>query len=291
MKTLILGGSGLIGSTILSFFADHNIYDLHTICRKPDILARRLPDRIRSAQLDATNFNQLRDYLKFNSFDVVINCAGLTKHLPNSSLTEYACPVNSYLPHFLANNSIEFGFHLIHISSDCVFAGSRGDYSELDSPDALDVYGKSKHLGEVSNIPNVLTLRTSTVGHELSTSYGLLEWFLRQDKCNGFKNAFFSGLTTLELSQFLHTYLLSKSRVSGLLNLAGPKIDKFTLLDIVKNVYNRDICILPDSSVSIDRSLNSKRLQSLLCYNPPTWLNMIKAMHAHHNDDGHKAIF
>ena len=188
--------------------------------------------------------------------------------------------VNSFLPHYLselANSQNKTRF--IHFSTDCVFSGSKGNYSENDIPDASDIYGRSKLLGELNN-PNSLTLRTSIIGHELQTTYSLLDWFLNKKKfVKGYKDAIFSGLTALEISKFLDKYIIPNKKINGIYNLSGKSISKFDLLNIVKRVYKKEIKIMIDKKVKINRSLNSNLLKKLTGYKPPNWNKLIQEMY------------
>ena len=147
------------------------------------------------------------------------------------------------------------GTRLIHFSTDCIFSGSKGFYSENDIPDPTDIYGRSKLLGEL-NLENTLTIRKSVIGHELVSRKGLLEWFLNQNRpVQGYKNVIFSGLTVLELAKFLDKYIFPRSDLKGILNISGESISKFDLLKIISDIYNKSIEIIPNQSIKINRNL------------------------------------
>jgi dTDP-4-dehydrorhamnose reductase len=169
---------------------------------------------------------------------------------------------------------------LIHISTDCVFSGEKGGYVESDFADARDVYGKSKALGEV-DYPHAVTLRTSTIGHELKSEYGLLDWFLsQQGRCKGYTRAIFSGLPTVVFAQVVRDVVIPHEKLSGLYHVAAKSINKFDLLNLIADVYGKDIEIVPDEKLVIDRSLDANRFRLATGYVAPEWSDLIKWMHA-----------
>ena len=167
----------------------------------------------------------------------------------------------------------------IHITSDCVFNGKKGNYDENHNTNAEDHYGISKAKADQLLIKNsgVIILRTSTIGHEIKTKKGLLEWFLSQKKnVNGFKKAYFSGPTTLELSKIIYAYIIKKKVIkSGLYNIAGPKINKYKLLQIIKKIYNKNIIIKKEHKFKIDRSLNAALELKFIFLDSRTYLSLI----------------
>jgi dTDP-4-dehydrorhamnose reductase len=172
------------------------------------------------------------------------------------------------------------GARLIHVSTDCVFAGTKGNYGEAEAPDAGDVYGKSKHLGEV-DYPNAITLRTSTIGHELQSAYGLLEWFLtQQGSCKGFNRAIFSGLPNTEFARVVRDVVIPRPELRGLYHVGAEPIGKYELLKLIAKAYGKQIEIFRDDEFSIDRSLNSRRFNQATGYKAAAWPELIQAMHA-----------
>jgi dTDP-4-dehydrorhamnose reductase len=164
--------------------------------------------------------------------------------------------LNSIWPNQLNALCKQVGARLIQISTDCVFSGRVGNYRELDDPDALDIYGRSKILGEIHDDINAITIRTSTLGHEYKSRNGLLEWFLSQrENCLGFKNAIFSGLPTVILADIIQNHVIPNPSLSGLYHIGAGPIDKFTLLDLISKKYKKDIVINPEFAFSINRSL------------------------------------
>ena len=280
MKVVILGASGLIGSTIyrvLTSHAEHKVYGtIRTNLLKSKFTKKAQENLISGIDLLSQD-SLLQLFLELKP-EVVINCAGLTKHLPNSSDYLFALPINSLMPHRVASFCRLIGARFIHISTDCVFSGSKGQYREVDPPDAQDVYGKSKALGEVVD-RNSLTIRTSTIGHELSSSHGLLNWFLEQeDRCLGFKNAIFSGIPTVVLASVINNYILSDESLRGLMHVSAQPISKYNLLKLIAEVYGKNVDIYPDDKIKLDRSLDGSLFSSITGFVAPDWPCLIQTM-------------
>jgi dTDP-4-dehydrorhamnose reductase len=228
--------------------------------------------------IDVEYFDTLVSVLRDLRPDVLINCIGIVKQLAIAKDPLFAIPINSLLPHRLARLSELINARLIHVSTDCVFSGRRGDYRESDQADADDLYGRTKFLGEV-DYPNAITLRTSIIGRELSNRTGLLEWFLHASgRVRGFSKAIFSGLTTDEFTRVMADYVIPRQELRGVYHVSCDPINKYDLLQIVKSVYNLSTHIEPDSALNIDRSLNSSRFQECTGYRPPVWPQMIDRM-------------
>ncbi len=204
---------------------------------------------------DATDFDSLLAVLARVRPQVVLNCIGVVKQRVASNDPLVSIPVNAVLPHRLARCCALLGARLVHISTDCVFSGRAGHYAETAVPDAEDLYGRSKLLGEVDGV-NAITLRTSIIGRELGSRNGLLEWFLsQQGSVRGFTRAIFSGLTTDELTRVIARYVLPRPDLTGVWHVGAAPISKHDLLGILRDVYDRRIAIEPDDTVAIDRSL------------------------------------
>lgn len=284
MRIIILGANGLIGSSIFNYLFKNTQHEILGTLRSSNLL-----QLFSSSVLDCLIPGvDIRDIRAINNFlekfepDIVINCAGITKHRSETDDPCQAIATNSLFPHQLNSFCRTQNTRLIHISSDCVFLGSRGYYVESDIPDAVDLYGRSKALGEVAG-PNAITIRTSTIGHELSTNYGLLNWFLNQkNECQGFKKAFFSGLPSVELARVIAEYVIPAPHLNGLYHLAGDSISKFDLLKLVAKEYGKEIHITPENLFSIDRSLNANKFQEATGYKAPDWPTLIKMMHQSH---------
>jgi len=213
--------------------------------------------------------------------DVVINAVGIIKQLPDSKNVITTLTVNSIFPHRLAELAGELGFRLLTVSTDCVFSGSRGNYSEADSPDATDLYGKSKNLGEVV-AENCLTLRTSIIGHELGTSHSLVDWFLSNQggKVKGFANAIYSGFPTVVFAGIIDSLIRHHPRLFGLYHLSSEPISKYDLLRLIDERYQANIEIERSEDFRIDRSLDSTMFRSETDFTPKSWPEMIDLMAA-----------
>lgn len=230
------------------------------------------------AGVDVENQDTLARVFADVKAQVVVNCIGLIKQLADADDPLQALPINAMLPHRLARLCELGGARLVHVSTDCVFAGTKGNYRESDPSDATDLYGKSKFLGEVA-YPHTITLRTSIIGHELGSAHGLVGWFLAQEgRVKGYTRAIFSGLPTVELARVVRNVVLARPDLSGLYHVASSPIAKHDLLKLVAQVYGKAIEIVPDNAVVIDRSLNADRFREASGYVPPAWPELVKAM-------------
>ena len=279
----MVGASGMIGSTVLRVLSENKDWKVFGSIRDesvkrffPVAIGERLIEGIDVEHPDA--LVKVLDQLRPN---VVVNCAGLTKHKPEAEDPLVSIPINTLMPHRLAGLCKLVGARFIHISTDCVFSGEKGNYTEDDFADARDVYGKSKALGEV-NYPHAITLRTSTIGHELQSKFGLLDWFLLQDgQCKGFSRAIFSGLPTVVFAQVIRDVVIPHADLSGLYNVAAKPINKFELLKLIAEVYAKKINIVRDDKLAIDRSLNATQFFDATGYVAPEWPDLITTMHAY----------
>jgi dTDP-4-dehydrorhamnose reductase len=280
MNVLVVGANGLIGSTMLRILAERTSWEVFGTVRALNAAAglpRSIAPRLISGVVldEPHTVTRVLDRLRP---DVVVNCAGLTKHKPEAGDPAIAIPINAWMPHWLGGLCRLAGARLIHVSTDCVFLGSHGGYRESDPTDATDVYGRTKALGEVTG-PHAVTLRTSTIGHELDSAYGLLDWFLAQEgSCRGFTRAIFSGLPTVEFARVVRDVVIPATELSGLYHVAAKPIDKHDLLSRVASAYGKQIELIPDDSVVIDRSLNADRFHTLTGYTAPGWDEMIARM-------------
>lgn len=280
-KVLILGSTGLLGSTILKYFSiKSNFKCFGTIRKSSDKKKLKYINKVKLYKVDFDKSRSLRKVFSMIKPNLVINCIGVVKQVLNNNMNSEIIRVNSFLPHYLSelvneNNEIRF----IHFSTDCVFSGLKGRYLESDVTDAKDIYGVSKMLGEVDKSNN-LTLRTSIIGQELKTNYSLLNWFLSQKKqIKGYKNAIFSGLTAPEIARVIHNYVIPNKKIRGIYHLSGKPISKYDLLYILKKIYKKKIKIVPDLKIKINRSLNSNLFQKATGYKPPTWNKLIDEMY------------
>lgn len=278
MTLLILGGAGMLGHRLLRDLSQH--YPTWAAVRGPTDALAALPG-VDPARLlggvDALRFESVVRAVAAARPEVVINCVGLIKQRADARDPLLAIDVNARFPHQLAALCAAAGARLIHISTDCVFDGQRGLYRESDPVTAQDLYGRTKALGEVTDQPHALTLRTSLVGRELGTRYGLLEWFLAQPgPVKGYTRAVFSGFPTGEVSAILRDYVLPRPDLHGLYHLASEPISKYDLLCLFSAACGRGVEIVPDAQVAVDRSLDGSRFRAATGFAPKPWAEMVK---------------
>lgn len=240
-----------------------------------------LPSERTIGTVDIEHPRDVHKVLDMVAPDVVINAVGIIKQLPSSHDVIRTLEVNSIFPHRLAHLSNEFGFRLITISTDCVFSGDRGLYDEGSVPDARDLYGKSKNLGEVT-AENCLTLRTSIIGRELGTSHSLVEWFLsnRGKSVKGYVNAIYSGFPTIVFADIIATLIAHHPDLHGLYHVSSEPINKFELLRLVKAYYHAGIGLETYEDFRINRSLDSTKFRRATGFRPLDWETMIERMAA-----------
>lgn len=280
MRCLILGGTGMLGHQLLrSWQARHEVrVTIRSSLAKAQPLG--LFDRENTYdEIDVRDASLVADVLDDYRPDVVINAIGVVKQRKECEDPLTTIEINSLLPHRLQVQCEDVGARFIHFSTDCVFSGSRGNYSEDDTPDATDLYGRSKLLGETKA---GLTLRTSIIGLELSRQQGLVEWFLSQHgKVRGFTRAIFSGLTTAEASRALLHVIENQPNLRGTYHLAAEPITKCDLLARFSQLLDRtDVTLVPDAQLQCDRSLDGSRFAAVTGYRPPGWDQMLAELAA-----------
>jgi dTDP-4-dehydrorhamnose reductase len=268
-KILVIGSKGMAGHIIYNYFKENTDFEVVDIARGVDF-------HTPSHQLDVTDFSALEEVFKTEKPTVVINGIGILNKDAETN-PEKAILLNSYFPHFLAKKGDELGFKLIHISTDCVFNGLKGGYTESSEKDGIGFYAQTKALGEV-NYGKHLTLRTSIIGPELKENgIGLFHWFMNQEgSIRGYRQAYWTGVTTLELSKAIVEAL--NQNISGLHHLVNDnKINKFDLTGLFKNVFNRTTLeIVPYDEYKIDKSL--VRTDHTFHYEVPSYKEMIEEM-------------
>lgn len=277
---LVLGATGTFGHVAFRLLAESPGYRVVGTIRAA-VSASGLPvhlhDRLITG-IDAENPDRLAEVISSVRPAVVINAIGIVKQAAQAADPLRTLPLNSMLPHRLVRLCELAGARLIHISTDCVFAGTKGRYLESDPVDAQDLYGRSKSLGEV-DAPHAITLRTSYIGHELRTHHGLIEWFLAQTgPVRGFRHAVFSGVPTIELARIIRDIVLPRPQLHGLYHVAAAPIAKYDLLQLVAAAYGRSTVINPDDSFAIDRSLDAGRFRDATGYEAAPWPDLIAAM-------------
>lgn len=282
MRALVLGAGGMLGHRVWRELSEH----------MESFAAIR--GRYRSyASLDwfdedcvIESIDVLRDEDLAHAFatarpEVVVNAVGIVKQRPDADDAVQTIGINALLPHKLAALCGRRGARLIHLGTDCVFSGGRGNYRESDTPDARDLYGRSKLLGEVDE-PDCVTLRTSMVGREIGSARGLVEWFLseRGKTVRGFTRARFSGLTTAELARVIRDVALRHPDLRGVWHVAGEQISKYDLLSLLNDALGLGTTITADDSFVCDRTLDAHRFMNATGYRPPPWADMVAELAA-----------
>ena len=281
MNILVFGANGMLGHKLIQRLS-HRFKVIGTL-RGPTTkytdnpVLQQIP-LLGNVQVE--NFASVSRSLASAQPAVVINCVGIVKQSTAAHDPLISISVNALFPHRLVPLCRDAGIRLIHISTDCVFSGRKGNYIESDLADADDLYGRTKLLGEL-DYAGSLTLRTSMIGRELETTHGLIEWFLGQEgkTIKGFKRAIFSGFTTMVLAELIAKIIIEHPDMQGVWHVASEPISKFDLLTQVKKAYAMNIQIEPDNEVVCDRSLNSDRFQHATGYIPPSWSDMIEEMY------------
>jgi dTDP-4-dehydrorhamnose reductase len=278
MRILILGGDGMLGHQVLKYLAPR--HETRVTLRNP-LAAYAAAGRFTPANsydsIDVRSTERLIEVFADFHPQAVVNCVGIVKQRDTAKEAIPSLEINSLLPHRLAVLCKSAGARLVHMSTDCVFDGKKGNYTESDFCDATDLYGRSKQLGEVGLDP-AITLRTSIIGLELSRKSGLVEWFLAQKgQIRGFTKAIFSGFTTIEMARIIEMVLQSPPRF-GVYQVSSEPINKYELLKRLAAEAHIDINIVPDESFECDRSLDSSRFQKEFGYKPPDWATMIKEL-------------
>ena len=273
----------MLGNAVLRVMGEKQDWEVFGTVRSSNV-SRFFSDRVAQRLIsgcDVENHDALVKIFVETRPNVVINCIGLIKQLADAEDPLRVIPINSLLPHRLAELCALVGARLVHMSTDCVFSGEKGGYLENDLPDAKDIYGKSKFLGEV-DYPYAITLRTSIIGHELQSTHGLIGWFLsQQNHCKGYKRAIFSGLPTVALAKIIRDVVIPRPDLFGVYHVAAKPISKYDLLRLVADVYGKSIKIEPDDQLVIDRSLNADRFRQATGYVVPDWPELIKIMHSY----------
>ena len=276
MRVLILGGTGMLGHKLYQHLDDAFV----TVRSQPRDLQRLglyCPDQI-VAGVQATDIGSVERAIDRVGPDAVVNCIGIVKQHPLASDPAACTAINAEFPHLAARACRERGVRFVHVSTDCVFDGQKGNYNEQDSPNATDIYGQTKALGEVTG--KALTLRTSIVGREIANGTGFVEWFLsnRGGSVKGFTNAVFSGVTTQELSRVIANVLHDHPTLTGLYHVASTPIDKCSLAKLLNERFETKTAIEPDGALRLDRSLDGALFCERTGYVAPAWTAMAAEM-------------
>ena len=279
MRILILGGDGMLGHQLLTYLRPR--HEIKVTLRKDiDAYSQYGLFNFENSYdgIDVRSLERLMEVLADFRPEAVINAVGIVKQRPDAKESIPSLEINALLPHRLAMLCKGVGARLVHLSTDCVFSGKKGNYLESDPSDAEDLYGKTKFLGEIHET-NCLTLRTSIIGRELSRHKSLLDWFLTQTgTVKGFTNAIYTGITTLEMSRIIEMMLNKFPYASGVYQVSSDPINKYELLLLIREKLGHDIEIIPDNVFCCDRSLQSSRFRAEFNYTPPDWPAMIEEL-------------
>lgn len=283
LKIVILGANGMLGASLFRYFSKEYSYEVFGSVRrditKQELLKLKGFNGKITSGIDALNFDSIHSYLTSVQPDIIFNCIGVIKQKEENTDKASTIYINSVLPHEIAKTASSLGAKLIHFSTDCIFNGEKGNYNENDFANADDTYGRSKKLGEIESKPH-LTLRTSIIGHELTSNNSLIDWFLSQTGViKGYSNAIFSGMPTCYIAEIANDILKNHPELSGLYHLSVAPIDKCTLLELVKNIYDKEIKIEPYTAFCINRSLDSSLLRETIKLSPLKWGDLIQKMH------------
>lgn len=285
-RVLVLGATGMLGNAMFEFFSEDPRFEAFGTLRtnsKRKHFASHLHERLLSG-IDVEKEADLITLFADIRPNLTINCVGIIKQLSAANNHLAMLSTNAVVPHRLAQICRVANSRLVHFSTDCVFSGAKGGYVERDFPDANDLYGRTKFLGEV-DYPNSITLRTSIIGHELDSANSLVDWFLSQEgSVNGYRNAIFSGLPTIEIARVIRDRVLPHDNLCGLYHLSAEPINKFDLLKLIAEVYGKKIDVLPSDELVIDRSLVSNRFRQATGYQPPHWKKLIEHMYKYHQN-------
>jgi dTDP-4-dehydrorhamnose reductase len=284
-RILILGVSGMLGSALFKILSEleFEVYGTVRSANYKNFFNESELERIIS-NIDVQNHDDLVFLFSELNPTVVINCVGVIKQKSSAKEPLVVIPINSLLPHKLSNLCFLVGARLILISTDCVFNGEDGNYIESDITNAVDLYGVSKALGEIRDQEHVVTIRTSIIGHEINSNKSLVDWFLNSNSSvKGYQYAIFSGLPTNELANVIGKMIIPNKKLKGLYHVSVDSIAKYDLLTLVKDVYSKEIDIIPSEEVRIDRSLNSDKFKHETGYVPPNWKTLIENLYEYKN--------
>jgi dTDP-4-dehydrorhamnose reductase len=283
MRIIVLGAAGMLGHKMFQVLRRSHPDTLGTIAgsrRDPRIARVDLlqTDAIRE-NVDATDSRALTSTLRDVRPDVVVNCVGVVKQRDAAKRAVPSIAINSLLPHVLVEACAEWNGRVVHFSTDCVFSGKRGDYTEDHASDAEDLYGQTKSLGEIGSAgePNALTLRTSIIGRELAHFQSLLEWFLAQrgGKVRGFTRGIYAGVTTNHLAALVARIVAEHPRLAGVYQVASTPITKYDLLCRLREAYGIQVDITPDTDFFCDRSMRGDKLRAAIGYVCPPWPELV----------------
>jgi dTDP-4-dehydrorhamnose reductase len=280
MRVLIFGGNGMLGHKLVQGLSGD--FEVWCTLRGGFDSVERFnifdSEKVLCA-VDVADPESIRRAIEIVRPAHVINAVGVIKQLPSSKDVIQTLTINSIFPHRLSKLGEEFGFRLVTISTDCVFAGTKGNYSELDVADAYDLYGKSKNLGEVTD-GKCVTVRTSIIGRELDSAHSLVEWFFsnRGSPVKGFAGAIYTGFPTVIFADIIRHLITDQEHLHGLYHISSDPISKYDLLQLIRSKFALDIEIQRDEEFRIDRSLDSSKYRTETGFHPLAWESMVEKM-------------
>jgi dTDP-4-dehydrorhamnose reductase len=281
VRILILGGDGMLGHQLLKSLAPR--HDVRVTLRHelPVYAALGMFNGGNAyGGIDVRSLDRITEVLANFRPHAVINAVGIVKQRSIARESIPSLEINALFPHRLNLLCNAVGARMVHMSTDCVFSGRKGNYRENDVSDAEDLYGRSKFLGEVHDAP-CLTLRTSIIGRELFRKIGLLEWFLVQKgTVKGFRRVIYTGFTTLEMARIIERMLIHYPQAYGVYQVSSDPITKYDLLLLFREKLAHAVEIEPDEVYSYDRSLDSTRFRKEFDYSPPSWAMMIEELNS-----------
>ena len=283
MRIVVIGGAGMLGHKMFQILRERFP---DTVCTTREDVRNPPFDRIELLQgddvirgVDVMDFDRLQGTLKELRPDFIVNCVGIVKQREESRMAVPSIAINSLLPHKLAAFASNWGGRVIHPSTDCVFDGKRGGYTEADDSNAEDLYGKSKFLGEL-HCDNGLTLRTSIIGRELVEHRSLLDWFLLQQggTVRGFRRVIYSGVTTNQLAEVVTLVIQKFPGLHGLFQVVSEPISKHDLLCLIRDAYKLEVNIVPEDREVSDRSMKSDKFREATGYVSPPWVELVERL-------------
>jgi dTDP-4-dehydrorhamnose reductase len=284
MRVVVLGGAGMLGHKVVELLAcSHDTRwtlrgDVTDPALKP---APFLRGSNAIPHIDATRVDTIESLLRELRPNVVVNCLGVIRQRGEAAVEDTCMTLNAVLPHRVAEVIAPWGGRLIHISTDCVFSGDRGGYTEDDVPDASDLYGRTKALGEVRR-ENAITLRTSFIGRELKHHKSLLDWFLSQHESRvpGYRRVLWSGTTTLQLARIIDVLIREQPALAGVYHVSGGRLSKYELLLLIRDAFQLDVDVVPVDVPRRDLSLVAGRFERAVSYRFPSWPEMLQELAA-----------
>lgn len=277
-KILILGTYGMLGHQL--FLQLQKNFEVYGTVRKFQTKYETLFPKSRIFEnINAEEISNIESVIQDIKPDIILNCIGIIKQRKTKKSQILNISINALFPHKLAKICEEKNIKIIHFSTDCVFSGKKGNYNKTDFSDAEDLYGRTKYLGEL-DYPHCLTIRSSIIGPELYNKKSLWEWVLSQkgNTIEGFTEAIYSGITTVEMSNIIENIITNFPDLHGVYQIASQSISKHHLLELINRLQNLNLNIIPSKKVICDRSLNGSEFYKKTNYLIPNWETMIQEL-------------